>query len=51
LTGGFFGGILGAPFALLGGTIGIFFKYVEEYDMSDWSIEEKKAKIQEIMEK
>ena len=35
----------------IGAGIGSFFKYVEEYDMSGWSIEEKRVQIEEIMKK
>lgn len=42
--------LVGGPTAL-GALIGSQIKYIEEYDMSDWSIEEKRTQIQKLMKK
>ena len=47
-----FGGLVVGVFGfIVGAVIGSFFKYVEEYDMSDWSIDEKRTLIQKMMKK
>ena len=41
--------IVGLWFGSLYSVKGSFLKYVEEYDMSNWSIEEKRVQIQNLM--